>query len=240
MKMVRQAIFLRPVFQALARLLRRIVRYIDPFGRTSYAQEGEDIVLERFFTGQQAGFYVDVGAHHPLRFSNTYLFYLRGWRGVNIDAMPGSMEVFRRLRPRDINVESAVAGKEGQFTYYVFREKALNTCDSTLAEQYVEAGHAIISRLQMKACPLVDLLSEYVPEGTSIDFLSVDVEGFDLDVLRSNDWQVFRPKVVITEELRSPAGAEDSSVRDFLISMGYRVFARTFNSVFYVANEEAV
>src|SRR5581483_8094739 len=74
-----------------------------------YSQEGEDLLLARLFDGQKKGFYVDVGAHHPFRFSNTYLLYLNGWRGINIDAMPGSMAAFRKLRPRDINIECMVS-----------------------------------------------------------------------------------------------------------------------------------
>ena len=57
----------------------------------SYSQEGEDLILERFFEGKEIGFFVDIGAHHPMRFSNTYIFYLKGWRGINVDATPGSM-----------------------------------------------------------------------------------------------------------------------------------------------------
>ena len=60
----------------------------------SYSQQGEDMILKSLFQDHQSGFYVDVGAHHPSRFSNTYFFYLRGWRGINIDAMPGSMAAF--------------------------------------------------------------------------------------------------------------------------------------------------
>ena len=70
---------------------KRIFKTLWPFGSLCYSQEGEDMILGKIFSGQKHGFYVDVGAHHPLRFSNTYLFYLKGWRGINIDAMPGSM-----------------------------------------------------------------------------------------------------------------------------------------------------
>ena len=74
----------------------------------SYSQEGEDLVLARYFA-KSSLIYVDVGAHHPTRYSNTYLFYSQGWRGINIDAMPGSMDAFRRDRPRDINIEALVS-----------------------------------------------------------------------------------------------------------------------------------
>lgn len=83
--------------------------YITRFHTKSYAQQGEDLILREMLAYAQSGFYVDVGAHHPFRFSNTYLFYKQGWRGINIDAMPGSMKLFDRFRPRDINIQCGVA-----------------------------------------------------------------------------------------------------------------------------------
>jgi len=87
-------------------------RVIGADAAVSFAQEGEDRVLYRMFQGRfgRPGFYVDVGAHHPTRFSNTYLFYRMGWRGINLDAMPGSMAAFARARPRDINWRSRSRG----------------------------------------------------------------------------------------------------------------------------------
>lgn len=238
--MNRDIILLNPAVRFVARLMRFAMRFIDPYGRTSYAQEGEDLVLERIFGGAKQGFYVDVGAHHPLRFSNTYLLHRRGWRGINIDAMPGSMDSFRRLRPSDINVESAVALQDARLTYHVFKERALNTFDKDLAEQYVKSGLAVVSRLEVRARPLADLLGEHLPAGQGIDLLTVDVEGLDLDVLRSNDWQRFRPRVLIVEELRQSPGGANAAVRDFLTGLGYAEFARTYNSVFYVADGEHI
>jgi hypothetical protein len=80
----------------LRRSLRKLLGYQEPepYLNQSYSQEGEDMVLYRTFETVKEGFYVDVGAHHPDRFSNTYKFYKQGWRGINIDAMPGGMDPF--------------------------------------------------------------------------------------------------------------------------------------------------
>jgi len=214
--------------------------YSDDYSTKSYSQEGEDMILRRFFEKQKTGFYVDVGAHHPFRFSNTYCLYKQGWQGINIDAMPGGMSVFRQFRKRDINIESGVALNDAQFCYFVFKEKALNTFDENIAQQYISAGYEISSRLQIRARPLADLLNEYLPFGQRIDLLSVDVEGFDLDVLKSNNWQLFRPRVVITEELKAVSGEKSNTVCEFLTNVGYHEFARTFNSVFYTTTEEQI
>lgn len=87
--------------------------YITQFHLKSYALQGEDLILKEIFHQVKNGFYVDVGAHHPFKFSNTYFFYKRGWRGINIDALPHSMNLFNQFRPRDINVECGVTFSGG-------------------------------------------------------------------------------------------------------------------------------
>jgi len=109
------------------RIKDHIANYLNDKFRNSFSQEGEDMILQRIFSGKNDGFFVDVGAHHPTRFSNTYLFYLKGWRGINIDAAPGSMTAFRKVRPADINIECPVSDKSDIATFYIFNEPALNT-----------------------------------------------------------------------------------------------------------------
>src|SRR5665213_3547525 len=94
----------------------------------SYAQEGEDLILAGFFgglIGMRPGFFVDVGAHHPWRLSNTYFFYIRGWTGINIDAMPGSMREFDAHRPKDINIEVAIGDNPGDVVLNLFESSLL-------------------------------------------------------------------------------------------------------------------
>ncbi len=100
----------KPLWEKLRAMKGKILGargYMNP----SYSIEGEDrIVRSLFWEKRDTGFYVDVGAHHPFRFSNTYLFYTQGWRGINIDATPGSMRAFKKHRPRDINLEIGIGG----------------------------------------------------------------------------------------------------------------------------------
>jgi hypothetical protein len=91
--------------------------------------------LISYFNRGKKGFYVDVGAHHPLRFSNTYLFYKKGWRGINIDATPGSMKLFNKIRPEDTNIESPVSNTHRKMSYYIFDEPALNSFSSKLSKK---------------------------------------------------------------------------------------------------------
>ena len=108
------------------------------FARKYYSQEGEDCILRVLFQGKETGYYVDVGAHHPYRYSNTAVFYKRGWSGLNIDATPGSMDLFNEHRPRDVNIEAAVSDENQRLTYHIFDEPALNTFDSEYVKQILQ------------------------------------------------------------------------------------------------------
>ncbi len=198
----------------------------------SFAQEGEDCLLERLLAGKHDGFYVDVGAHHPQRFSNTYRFYLRGWRGINIDPLPGTKKRFDRLRPRDTTIECGIAERTGELLYYQFDEGALNTFDEDLARSRASPP---VTTTRVTTLPLAHVLRQHVTVGHPIDFLSIDVEGFDLEVLRSNDWSQFRPTYVLAEVLNvADLGTLcHSPVVAFMDTCGYRPIARTLNTVFF-------
>jgi FkbM family methyltransferase len=219
----------------------------DRKGHRSFSQEGEDRVLSsllfKLHGGKHVndGFYVDVGAHHPFRFSNTCLFYKQGWHGVNIDAMPGSMTAFRKERPRDINIESGIGRNIETLRFYVFNEPALNTFDESLAKARCNDVWHITSVVNVPVAPLFEILKANVPGGKRIDFLSIDVEGFDLEVLQSNNWQTFRPLVVVVETFG--LSFEDLTldpVTTYLRNLGYVVYSKTVNSTFFVDNAFAV
>ena len=198
----------------------------------SFSQEGEDRLLGRMLETKRLGFYVDVGAHHPIRFSNTYMFYLRGWRGINIDAMPGSMRPFRYLRPRDINIECGVARSESTLAYHVFKEGALNTFDQTIAESYRTHGLERLRIENVRCRPLADLLADHCDQ--PIDFMSIDVEGLEMAVFESNDWKRFRPRVCVFENLDHKTPLPETAAHHFLARQDYEFAAKTFNSVFYI------
>jgi hypothetical protein len=110
--------------------IRALLRLRRSHRKISYAQEGEDRILSALLGLEECnrqGFYIDVGAHHPERYSNTFLFYIHGWSGINIDATPGSMVAFRHERPRDINLEAAIADEQKTLIFYEFNEPALNS-----------------------------------------------------------------------------------------------------------------
>ncbi|HOC87087.1 MAG TPA: FkbM family methyltransferase [Prolixibacteraceae bacterium] len=207
----------------------------EMLSKTSWSQEGEDMILSRIFEDRESGFYVDIGAHHPQRFSNTMFFYQKGWRGINIDALPGSMGAFHKERPGDINLEVPVSDKEEVLTFYIFNDPALSTFSKALTLQYQKKEeHFVVSEKQLKTKKLETIFNENLIPGCRIDFLSVDVEGFELNVLKSNNWNLYKPEIVLTEFLDFEIKTFlDSELYQFMQGLDYRFYAKTTNTVFF-------
>lgn len=219
------------LYVALARFK---ARFMEEWATESFAQEGEDMILNRVFKGVTDGFYVDIGAHHPKRISNTYFFYKRGWSGINIDAMPGSMKLFQRERPRDINLEVAIATQHEELTFFIFNEPELNSFDEELARSREKGRHHIVRRQKIVTRPLREVLAANLPQGRTIHFLNVDVEGLDLQVLQSNDWTTFRPHYVLTECYgMNVTEVQQSAIYALLTGQGYSLWAKSANTVIF-------
>ena len=222
-------------------ILKKTINLFDKsfgFARISYSQEGEDLVMESLLHNVKKGNYVDVGAHHPFRFSNTFLFYKKGWRGINIDATPGSMELFKKYRPMDINLEIAISNSDRKFqNYYLFNDPALNTFSKNLAKKTKSSGiYKIEKVVKLKQQKLSTVLDKYLVKklGKEIDFMSVDVEGNEYQVLSSNDWVLHRPKFIMVEILyKEIDDLESNSVYRLLINNKYVLVGKTSRTVFF-------
>ncbi len=198
-----------------------------------YAQEGEDIILSRLFKDKAEGFYVDIGAHHPKKYSNTYYFYRRGWRGINVEPDSDVKELFDKYRPEDSNICVAVTNSESRHEFYVFHEKALNTLSKELADEYIGMGHKLVEVRNVQAYRLSQILNENAAQKT-IDFMSIDVEDFELQVLESNDWNIYRPTILLIEildfDINNP---EKYPVHNYVVEKGYVMISKLFNTVIY-------
>lgn len=179
------------------RLLWKYKRYIN----LTFSQEGEDVLFSKFVDFQKKGFYVDIGAHHPMRFSNTCRLYLNGWRGMNVDAMPDAMKPFLKYRKNDINLSYGIGAIEEDKTFYIFEEPALNTFDGELAKVREEEGYKIVRKEIVPIRRLETLFKEYLEEGQTIDLLTLDIEGMELEALESNDWSKWTPRFIMCEAL---------------------------------------
>jgi len=201
----------------------------------SFSQEGEDLVLDRYLVGITDGFYIDVGAHHPIRFSNTYKFYMKGWKGINIDAMPGSMQLFNDVRPNDINIEVSISDKKQIIDYYIFEEPAYNTISKSQAEQIINKKFSIlVNKIQLESQRLEDVLKEHASEFDKVTFMTIDVEGLDLAVLESNNWDLFRPEYILIETLFTNfKNISENSVYNYLNALNYNLVAKTYNTLLF-------
>lgn len=231
---------LKRIFMLLPNRFRLVAlhlraKIIDIYAIKSYSQEGEDMILRRIFEGQERGFYVDVGAHHPRRFSNTYFFYRQGWKGINIEPNPDAIHAFRSDRPGDTNLQLGVSDRIENLTYYLFDEPALNTFDKDIVETRLSTTpYKLVQTIEVPVERLEGILRKYLPENQIIDFLSIDVEGLDFVVLQSNDWKLFRPKCVLVEVLgMSLEGVMNDKIVQFMMIQGYDLFAKTFNTLFF-------
>ena len=185
------------------------------------------------------GFFVDVGAFHPVKYSNTYHFYKKGWSGINIDAAPGSMAAFASLRPRDINLEVAISETPGTLTYfYKGPGDSMNTFSGEHLRQFDAAARAGVKEIPIEMKRLDAILEAYAGE-QRIHFMSVDVEGFEMEVLRSNDWRRFRPYVLALEsyEQMNEQNDYDLEIRDFLADKGYRLVVKTLTGIMFVRDD---
>lgn len=221
----------KKIIATLASKVAPRIRYLAP----AYSSEGEDLILKRIFDNKTNGIYVDVGAHHPFRVSNTYLFHKMKWTGINIDPMPGSKALFDRYRPQDVNLEMGVSATRQHLTYHIFNEPALNTFSAHKVEEYTQdPKYRVIKEKKIETWPLADILDHYLPSGRSIDFLTIDAEGLDMDVLRSNNWEKYRPAYILVES--DPfllSDMQHCELGQFMQQAGYAIFAKTYYTYFF-------
>ncbi len=162
----------------------------------SYAQNAEDVLLARLFPSGLKGFYVDVGAHHPVQGSVTKHFYDQGWRGVNVEPAAEPFAELYQARPRDVNLGVGLSDKPGTLTLF---ESSLTGCSTFSPDA---ASHQRLSGIrfaerEVEVLTLAQVCEDHV-EG-EIDFLSIDVEGHEARVLLGADWKRWRPRVVLVE-----------------------------------------
>jgi FkbM family methyltransferase len=192
----------------------------------AFSQAGEDMILANIFRKIENGTYVDIGAFHPLRGSNTHYFYrFKGWTGINIEPNPEGFRAFQAIRTKDTNLNMGVSSKTGKLHYYMVDSlPEMNT----FSLEFLQSNglESYISRtLEVQTYPLSTILDQHLPAGKSIDILSVDVEGFDLEVLQSNNWQKYRPTAIIAET--GLKDLEHNQTRLFLESLGYTMVGLT-------------
>ena len=199
--------------------------------RSFYSQSGEDAILQAALKGK-GGVYVDVGSYHPVLYSNTYAFYKKGWKGIAIDPNPRFERLFKVFRPRDRFICTGIGEEEGTLAYYRFNDAAYNTFDAASAEEYKALRWMkLLGTDQVAITPLSELLKK--EKVTKIDFLNVDVEGKDLEVLRSHDWTIPTKVIAVEDRHFNSDEPHKSPTYEFLRGKGYALTGLTRDSLIF-------
>jgi len=196
--------------------------------RKSYAMDGEDIAVDLFNKKKNKGFYVDIGAHHPIQRNNTHLLFKKGWQGINIDVNQFSIDLFNFLRPNDLNLQVAVSDKEGDILFFYQKKfSQLNTTDKKIAE---ENFHGKFEERKVKCQTIENILDNSKYKNKKIDFLNIDVEGAEMKVLETLNFEIYDPSLICIEILgyrdlnieKREIAIKNNKIFKFLVDRGYK------------------
>ena len=196
--------------------------------RKSYAMDGEDIAVDLFNKKREKGFYVDIGAHHPIQRNNTHLLFKKGWEGINIDVNQFSIELFNFLRPNDLNLQIAVSDEDGEISFFYQKKfSQLNTTDKEIAKENFQGK---FQEKKVKCQSIQTILNNSKYKNKKIDFLNIDVEGAEMKVLNTLNFEIYDPSLICIEilgyrELNSKQREiqiKNSQIYKFLENKGYQ------------------
>ncbi len=226
---------------------RKLVnKILLPHSQLTYAQSGEDLILASLFykLSIDKPSYLDIGANHPSYISNTYYFYLRGSRGVCVEPNPFLSKKIEKLRKRDIILNAGIGfDKQTEADFYLFPKNAhgLSTFSKEEAEYWQNTGMKKVGKIKFEKVIRVSLfdintvIEKYCKK--TPDFISIDVEGLDLSILQSLDFNLYDPKVFIVETLKYDGDQNEyknKEIIDFMIGKGYEEYADTHvNTIFF-------
>lgn len=202
------------------------LKFFGKYINVSFSRSGDDIQLMKLINNSSPGIYVDIGSWHPIKASNTYYFYLRKWRGICIDPNPELTSLYRKYRPNDIFINAGIGDKNTKMDYFMFDESSMNTFSINFIEQH-HLESKIVKQTPVPVLSLKDVLGQNLRGSERIDFFDIDVEGGDLEVLKTNDWKKYRPKVIIIESDLNIKKDITSEIVKYLETKGYKLIGKT-------------
>lgn len=220
-------------FTSTARLILSTIRKALN-NKKSYSQYNEDLYIDKLLGFKETGFYIDIGAYDPEKLNNTKLFSERGWKGINIDPNPETIEKFNEQRPNDINLNIGLASSAAELRAVLFEGCRSFTLSSDLIKQREEEKLEIIKDLKVEVKTLKEIFAQHTTE-QKVDFISVDTEGLDLEVIKGNDWSKYRPTIVCVETHNEQGDSINyrEKIHEFMRAQDYKLAYDTgLNSIF--------
>lgn len=212
---------------------------VPEFSKCVYSHWGEDSIIDFVFRNVANGRYLDIGCYHPALYSNTNLLQKKGWSGVNVDPNPFMISQFDKFRPADKNINAAVGRESGTIGYFNFHDWASsNTASPDFAERVAASdGIQLPEKTPVAVVTLADLMEGHFMDSPP-DFMNIDVENLDVDVLKSGDWNKWRPKIVAIEDFAYQAERpKDSEIYRFMNDAGYTMFSRCIYTSFFIEKD---
>jgi FkbM family methyltransferase len=204
--------------------------------KSDYSQTGEEAVLRQLLP-YESGFYIDIGSGRPVTSSNTYYFNKAGWDGICVDPITRNIKLTKLFRPSKQAIQCVVSNQKEFINFWEFDPYEFSTADDNVAAQLIYRPDIQLKKVsRVKSIPLSDLIEKIPVDMPTL--LSVDAEGFDLEVLESNDWVQFRPTVICIEDWDTKSGPKVKTLIEvYLTSLNYCKRANTELSSIYVDNE---
>lgn len=208
--------------------------------KNSYSQSGEDMIVDFVFTVLkiESPSYLDIGAHHPYYLSNTAYFYEKKSFGVSVEPDPYLFEVIKKERPNEISLNVGVGLKSGdKADFYIMDVPTLNTFSKEEAERYVSFGNRKIKKVVELPLITVNNIIERYFNDKCPNFISLDVEGMDMEIVNSFDFNKYRPEVFCIETITYTEDNSEKKLQDiidFMINKGYFIYADTYINTIFV------
>ena len=161
--------------------------------RLAYSHWGVDLIITKLLNSRNKGIYIDVGCHHPFLNNHTYLLYKSGWEGINIDVDYNSIDMFNFFRKSDVNIQTAVTDHKGEVDLFFYHNRAAK---NTISKEF---GSGAKEKKKINSDTLNNIIENSKFKNSKIDFVSIDVEGNEMNVLNGFNLKKYKPKLILLE-----------------------------------------
>ena len=204
-----------------------LIRHKSFLNRSQYSQWGEDFFINNFFKDQEQGIYFDVGCYHPFMYSNTFLLYKKGWKGINIDINPTAIDLFNIARPKDFNLCTTIDENKREFkVFFDDHFSPVNTLNENYYKTFREKYFRNTSFKKVQSKSIDEILKK--SEFTNINFLNIDVEGMDLVILQQMVPDKIKPNLISieTHNVDGTKSVDCDKISTFLHECNYKIYKR--------------